>query len=141
MITLTFDMQIQAPREKVWSSLWDDANYREWTSVFTAGSYAKSAWQQGSRIDFLNPSGSGIWAIIDTLIPGTQMTFKHQGEIREGKDVDGGEWKGALESYFLSDEAGGTLLHCELQTTSDFQKYFNDTFPKAIEAVKHIAER
>lgn len=141
MITLKFDMKINASREKVWLALWDDQNYREWTSVFTAGSYAKSDWKEGSRIDFLNPGGSGIFAIIDKLVPNTQMTFKHQGEIKDGKDLEGGEWKGALESYFLSEENGQTVLHTELQTTSDFQQYFKDIFPKAMEALKQIAER
>ncbi len=141
MLTLKFNMKINAPREKVWRALWDDQNYREWTSVFTAGSYAKSEWKQGSRIDFLNPSGSGIFAIIDTLVPNTQMTFKHQGEIKEGKDMEGGEWTGALESYFLSEENGQTVLNTELQTTADFQQYFKDIFPKAMEALKQIAER
>lgn len=141
MITLKFEMKINAPREKVWRALWNDQNYREWTSVFTPGSYAKSDWKEGSRIDFLNPSGSGIFAIIDKLVPNTQMTFKHQGEIKEGKDMDGGEWKGALESYFLSEENGQTVLNTELQTTSDFQQYFKDVFPRAMEALKQIAER
>ena len=141
MITLKFEMKINAPREKVWRALWNDQNYRESTSVFTPGSYAKSDWKEGSRIDFLNPSGSGIFAIIDKLVPNTQMTFKHQGEIKEGKDMDGGEWKGALESYFLSEENGQTVLNTELQTTSDFQQYFKDVFPRAMEALKQIAER
>lgn len=141
MRTLKFNMKIDAPKEKVWSSLWEDASYREWTAVFTPGSYAKTDWKEGSRIDFLNPNGNGIWAIIDTMIPNTQMTFRHQGEIKEGKEVEGSEWLGALESYYLSDENGGTVLNAELQTTEDFQNYFKETFPKAMEALKQIAER
>jgi len=141
METLTFTMKINAPREKVWAALWDDNTYREWTAVFTTGSYAKSDWQEGSRIDFLNPSGSGIFAIIDKLIPNTQMTFKHQGEVKNGEDITGSEWKGALESYFLSEQNGQTVLNTELQTTNDFQQYFKNTFPKAMDVLKKIAER
>ena len=141
MVTLRFDIEINAPREKVWAALWEDRSYREWTSVFTPGSYAKSDWQEGSRIDFLNPSGNGIFATIDKNIPNAAMVFKHVGEVKEGQDIDGTAWTGSTESYFLSDRNGGTLLHAELQSTEDFQQYFNDTFPKAMNKLKQIAER
>jgi len=133
-------MKINAPREKVWAALWDDITYREWTAVFTLGSYAKSDWKEGSRIDFLNPSGSGIFAIIDKKIPNTEMTFRHQGELKNGEEITG-EWTGALESYFLTDNKGGTLLSAEMNSTEDFQQYFKDTFPKAMATLKQISER
>lgn len=141
MVTLKFNIEISASREKVWNALWDDACYREWTSVFTPGSYAKSDWQEGSRIEFLNPSGNGIYAIIDKKIVNTRMVFRHQGEVKEGKDIAGTEWLNALEAYTLDDHNGGTLLITELDTTSDFEQYFKDMFPKALQAVKLIAER
>ncbi|HAO47575.1 MAG TPA: ATPase [Chitinophagaceae bacterium] len=141
MVTLKFNIEINAPREKVWAALWDDQSYREWTSVFTKGSYAKSDWQEGSRIDFLNPSGNGIFASIDKKVLNDTMVFKHAGEIKNGEDVPGTDWAGSTESYFLSDRDGGTLLYTELQSTEDFQQYFNDTFPKAMNKVKEIAER
>lgn len=140
MVTLKFNIEINAPREKVWSALWEEQSYREWTAVFTPGSYAKSDWQEGSRIEFLNPSGNGIFGIIDKNIPNTQMTFKHQGELKNGEEITG-EWSGALESYFLSDKNDGTLLSTEMESTEDFQQYFKDVFPKAMETLKQIAER
>lgn len=140
MVTLKFNIEINASREKVWAALWEDDSYREWTAVFTPGSYAKSDWQEGSRIDFLNPSGNGIFAIIDKKISNTQMTFKHQGELKNGEEITG-EWTGALESYFLADHNGGTLLSAEMNSTEDFQQYFKDIFPKAMKALKQIAER
>ncbi len=141
MITLKFDIEINAPREKVWAALWDDRSYREWTSVFTPGSYAKTDWKEGSRIDFLNPSGSGIFATIYKKIPNDTMVFKHAGEVKEGKDIPGTDWAGSTESYFLSDRNGATTLRTELESTEDLQKYFNDTFPKAMSLLKQIAER
>ena len=37
---MNFEINIDAPKEKVWSSLWEDANYRNWTSAFAADSQA-----------------------------------------------------------------------------------------------------
>jgi uncharacterized protein YndB with AHSA1/START domain len=35
---LHFSIDIAAPRDKVWRALWDDARFRDWTSVFAEGS-------------------------------------------------------------------------------------------------------
>ena len=86
MNTLHFKTNINAPKEKVWKILWDDKTYREWTSAFMEGSYAESDWKEGSKICFLAPGGSGMFSIIEKKIPNEQMTFKHLGEIKEGKE-------------------------------------------------------
>jgi hypothetical protein len=52
MKQLHFSTDINAPRETVWNVLWNDATYRDWTSVFAEGSYAVSDWNEGSKIQF-----------------------------------------------------------------------------------------
>lgn len=86
MSTLTFSVAINAPREKVWETLWNDASYREWTAVFMEGSYAETDWNEGSKVSFLTPKGDGMFGIIQKKIPNVQMTFKHLGEVRNGID-------------------------------------------------------
>ena len=50
---------INAPREKVWNTMLDDASYREWTQLFHAGSYYKGVLAQGEKILFLGPDEEG----------------------------------------------------------------------------------
>lgn len=140
MNTLHFKATINAPKEKVWKILWDDKTYREWTSAFFEGSYAESDWNEGSRISFLAPGGSGMFSIIEKKIPNEQMTFKHLGEIKDGKE-ETKDWGGAKESYHLQDSNGGTELMVALDATGEFEEYFTNTFPKALEIVKQIAEQ
>ena len=59
MTTLTFKIEIKAPKEKVWYSLWDEENYQNWTSAFCKGSYAISDWNEGSKIYFMAPNEIG----------------------------------------------------------------------------------
>jgi len=40
MKKIQFSTEINAPKEKVWNVLWDDATYRKWVSVFSEGSKA-----------------------------------------------------------------------------------------------------
>lgn len=55
METLIFDFQISATPEKVWSVLWDDTTYRQWTSEFTEGSFYQGTLEENSMVKFLDP--------------------------------------------------------------------------------------
>ena len=76
MAKINFQININAPKEKVWEMLWSDEGYRNWTSVFTEGSYAESDWKEGSKIKFLSPDGSGMFGIIKRKIDYERMTFQ-----------------------------------------------------------------
>lgn len=139
MKTLHFSININAPVEKVWNALWQDANYRKWTAVFHEGSYAESDWEEGSKILFLGPGGDGMFSMIEKKTPNKQMTFKHLGELKNGVK-ESKDWENARESYFLSEKDGGTELKVELDSVGEFEQYFSETFPKALQEVKNIAE-
>ena len=140
-----FSIDIHAPREKVWKVLWDDDTYRHWTSVFSAGSYAVSDWKEGSRIQFLSSDGNGMFSEIAKSRPPEFMSFRHLGVIKDGEeqhmDQETENWVGALENYELTQKNGVTELTVEMDVTEDFQKYFQETFPKALEKVKELAEK
>ena len=140
MKTLNFSVEIDAPKEKVWDKLWSDASYRQWTAAFAEGSYAESDWEQGSRILFLSPKGDGMFSVIEEKIPFEKMTFKHLGEIKGGVE-ETKDWGEARESYHLAEKDGKTLLTVTLDMTEDFQDYFDETFPKALNILKQISEQ
>jgi uncharacterized protein YndB with AHSA1/START domain len=139
MTTLNFSVTINAPKEVVWDKLWSDAGYRQWTSAFAQGSYAESDWQQGSAIRFLTPSGEGMYGIIEKMVPYKEMTFQHRGEIKGGVE-EPKDWAGARERYHLEERGGATELTVHVDSTEDFQSYFQDTFPKALQLVRQLAE-
>ncbi len=144
MDKIKFTIEINAPREKVWSSLWEDANYRNWTSAFTEGSYAESDWNEGSKILFLTPKGAGMYSKIEKKVANEMMSFKHLGEIKDfkelPKDDKSASWSGSCENYYLKSTDNGTHLTVELDVVPEFADYFNDMFPKALKKVKEIAE-
>jgi uncharacterized protein YndB with AHSA1/START domain len=137
---LTFSITIDAAKETVWKALWDDANYRRWTSVFHPGSYAESDWEQGSTILFLSPERDGMYAMIQELVLNERMVFRHIGEVKKGVEQEPKEWAGSLEAYTLKEQNGKTELHTELDAVPEFEGYFREVFPKALQIVKDIAE-
>lgn len=141
MKTLKFNTHINAPREKVWKILWNDDTYRQWTAVFMPGSQATSDWQEGSSIQFTDGKGSGMYSVIETKQDNSKMVFKHLGEVSNGVEKPESDWAGSLERYTLTGDNGTTGLQVEVDVTADFEAYFNDKFPKAIEVIKQLAEQ
>lgn len=140
MERLRFTLDIGAPPARVWSVLWDDASYRDWTSVFSEGSHAVSDWHEGSPIRFVGPEGSGMLAVIERKVANERMVFRHVTEIRGGQEQPPAAWAGALESYTLTPRDGGTDLVVEVDTAEEHAASFRDLFPKALARVKALAE-
>ena len=145
-----FSISIKASAKKVWQVLWSDSTYRQWTKVFSEGiseegSYAVSDWKQGSKIQFLGSNGDGMYAIISELKPFERMAFTHQGELKNFKEQppkEGSEnWTGAQEIYTLTESNGTTTLEVTMDVTNEFEQYFKDAFPKALQKVKELAEK
>lgn len=145
METLEFKIRIKATPEKIWSVLWDDKTYKEWTNAFCEGSYAVSDWNEGDKIHFLSPGGEGMNSIIEKKIPNEYMAFKHIGEIKDFKELPLNEetekWSGYMETYRLIPDDEFTDLIAQVDVIEKHIDYFKDAFPKGLEAVKEIAER
>ncbi|SHN15678.1 SRPBCC domain-containing protein [Chitinophaga sp. CF418] len=139
-----FKITINGPREKVWSVLWEDASYREWTSVFTPGSYAKTDWKKGSQVRFLNEKNDGMISRIEENIPNEYMSIEHLGFVKNGvEDKESEEvkkWSGAHENYTLKSVNGKTELVVDMDIVDEYKDYFAETWPKALEKVKELSE-
>ncbi|HRN98280.1 MAG TPA: SRPBCC domain-containing protein [Flavobacterium sp.] len=140
MKRLEFEVLIDAPREKVWDSLWLDKNYRDWTSVFCQGSYLEVDWTVGGKARFLAPGESGMHSRIVRLEPGVQVWFEHLGEIQQGVDQPEADWAGFQENYLLTDAPGGIKVSVTVDVTDDHLEYFGKTFPNGLQRLKQIAE-
>ncbi len=144
MEKLNFSIDINAPKEKVWETLWDDATYPKWTGVFCEGSHAKTDWQEGSKVLFLDNKGSGMVSKIETKKPNEFMSFKHLGEVKDNVEDTSSEkvkgWAGALESYTLKESGAVTTLSVDMDIVEEFKDYFLKTFPGGLEKVKELSE-
>lgn len=144
MNRLRFSIDINAPRSRVWQALWDDPSYRDWTSVFSPGSHAVSDWREGSRIQFLDGEGRGMDSVIDKSVANEFMSFRHVGEIQDGKvrpfDDRMGDWSGGHENYTLTERNTVTTVTVDLDAPLEYADMFNDKFPQALQRLKEVAE-
>ena len=145
MEKMKFTASINAPRKKVWETLWNDASYRKWTSAFMEGSYAiTDNWKEGTKVLFLGPDGRGMVSTVAANKPNEYMSFEHLGEVKDGVEDTTSEkvkgWAGAHENYSLSEQNGVTNLVVDMDVNDDFKDYFMNAWPKALDELKRLAE-
>ncbi|MCD6013781.1 MAG: Activator of Hsp90 ATPase 1 family protein [Flavipsychrobacter sp.] len=145
MDKLQFTTDINAPREKVWKTMLDDATYRQWTTAFSPGSCAITDWKKGSKALFTDGSGSGMVARIEESIPYEFLSIEHLGEVKDGVEDTTSDrvkqWAGAHENYTFKDNNGGTRLIIDMDITEEFADMFKEMWPNALAKLKEIAEK
>ncbi len=134
MQKLNFSANINASKEKVWETLWEDGSYRKWTSAFSEGSYAQTDnWKEGTEVKFLDPSGCGMISRVAANRQNEFMSFEHLGEIKDGvEDRDSAKmakWAGAKEAYTLKETDGVTKLDIEMDITDEYKDMFMKMWP------------
>lgn len=142
---LHFTVCIDAPRQRVWDTLFDPQSYSEWTAPFCEGSSYEGSWESGTKMRFLTPSGDGMVAEIAERRPGEFLSVRHLGEIRQGvEDTHSPQvrgWAPAYENFSLSERAsGGTELRVDLDTTPAYAQFMQDTYPRALQRLQALCE-
>lgn len=139
METLSYEIQIEAAPERIWSVLWGDITYRQWTTAFTEGSFYEGTMEEGSIVKFYDLHNNGMYSRVEINSPHQEMKFLHLGEIYDGVEAPQ-EWGEATESYILEETESGTTLKVEIQTPEEFKVFFEENFPKALGIIKNLSE-
>lgn len=148
MKKIKLDIEINAPREDVWEAVIDDAKYRQWTSVFSAGSFFEGGWNKGDAIRFLVEKEEGregmVSEIAESIYP-EFISIRHLGYISSGVEDTTSEevkkWAPAYENYTLKELGNGkTKFIVEADTTEEYYQMFLDLWPKALEKLKEVSE-
>lgn len=139
-----FNITINASRERVWDVLWGSETYPAWTAPFAEGSNAQTDWQKGSRVLFTDGSGSGMISEIAEKVPNEYMSFRHLGMLIDGvEDLESEKvkkWAGAYENYTLKTAGNGTEVIVDIDIDEEHKDYFTESWPKALNKLKEIAE-
>lgn len=144
---MQFAVRINATKEKVWNTLWNDNSYRKWTAIFAEGSYAVTDnWKEGSKVLFLDGKRNGMVSMVAGNRPYEYMSFVHKGEVKDGIEETESEqvkqWEGMTENYTLTPSVDGTelLVEMEANMSVDIKDYFEKTWPLAMKKIKELAE-
>lgn len=138
------DIVINAPKEKVRHVLLDDETYRIRCAEFMPGSHVVTDRQKGSEARFLSAEGSGLLGVISENKPNEYLAITYQGMVNNNIDDTESDaakaFKGATETYTLSDDNGAIHLHVEAEM--DEQRYddMNTARDRAMSKIKELSE-
>jgi hypothetical protein len=143
MKEIQFSIDINASKERVWATLWDDITFRDWASIIDEGTYIKGVMKEGNEIQFISSiNGYGVTSLIEKLNQNEIVLFRHSADTKEsGQQKHEKEWTGGAESYLLTENNGVTTLIVKTDVPQEQEETFNDSFPKALERIKTIAEK
>jgi uncharacterized protein YndB with AHSA1/START domain len=143
MQKLRFNVEIEAPVQKVWDTMLEDGTYRQWAAEFMPGSHFVGDWSEGSRILFLAPTDDGPAGMVSRIVanrPHEFVAMEHLGVVVKGREEAAPEWAGAREEYTLRDRGGRTDLLVEMDSNDDFADAMRGMWPRALQRLKELAE-
>ena len=144
MPTQHHEILIHAPREHVWRSTLFSPSYERWTATFCEGSRYEGTWEAGTPIRFCGPNGDGMVAEIAEHRPAEFVSIRHLGMVNDGVVDTTSEtvraWAPCFENYTFTDEAGGTRVRVDVDVFGTYEDWMNQTWPKALQALKAICE-
>ena len=142
-------IHIDAPVEKVWHTMLDDATYRQWSSAFQEGSYYEGSWEAGSKISFIGPdpetgkSGGMVSEVVENR-PNEFISVKHvaifDGDKEDSTSEEAKKWVPAVESYTFVEKDGGTDVLVDIDLEEEHIPMFEKMWADALQRLKTIAE-
>jgi len=142
MKEMQFIVEINAPKERVWDTLWQDKTFREWSGIIDPGTYMVGDLEEGNEVQFISAeNGYGVTSLVERVAPGEFLLLRHEADTQDtGKQLREKEWTGGKESYTLTEKDGVTTLTASFDVPQELEEYFKDTYPKALERVKVLSE-
>lgn len=135
-----FSININAPKEKVWSIMWNDNTFRDWANYIDEGMYMVGEMKEGNSVHFVSPINNyGVISKIEKLIPDECVIFKHQVDTIGNVKRDN-EWSGGTESYELYFENGITTLITKTELPIEQIETFNTFVPQSLNRIKELSE-
>lgn len=139
MSNLQYSIEINAPREKVWNTLWQEKTFHEWADIIDPGMYIAGDLVEGNVVKFMSPKGFSVSSLVEIFIVNELVSFRHVMDIKGDVEVEN-EWTGGKESFSLTENRGVTTLTIELDTPPELEDNFKVILPKVLERVKILSE-
>ncbi len=142
MKELKFTIEINASKEKVWQTLWQDETFREWADIIDPGTYMVGELKEGNEVQYISAeNGYGVTSLVEKLVENEFLLLRHSADTQEvGTKEREKQWTGSEESYTLTENNGVTTLTVVFGVPPELEEYFNINYPKALEKVKELGE-
>jgi hypothetical protein len=84
MNRLQFSIDIDAPRERVWSTLWEDKTFRDWGNLIDEGQYMVGEIKEGNEVQFISSeSGYGVTSMVEKMDLHAFVSFRQMADTKD----------------------------------------------------------
>lgn len=136
-----YSIEIQAPAQTVWDTLWQDETLRQWADIIDPGTYMVGELQVGNEVQFNSESGYGVTSLVEAMTPNKYLLLKHHSDTQDnGQQTRDEQWSGGTEEYTLDEQDGTTTLTVTFDVPTELEAEFNISYPKAMQCIKTLAE-
>lgn len=137
-----FEIEINAPKEKVWDTLWQEETLRKWAGLLDPGTYMDGELKKGNEVQFISAEGYGVTSLVAELVPDQFILFKHRADTQDkGLHSRDDQWTGGEESYLLTSKGSITTLTMTFDVPPELERAMSISYPKALKRVKELSER
>lgn len=150
MKKFSINTRINAPKEKVWHIMLDEASYREWAAAFQEGSRYEGNWEKGSKIMFIGPdpetgTEGGMVAQVEENRPYEFVSIQHVAlfgnGVEDSTSDEAKKWVPAYENYTFTETDGATEVLVEIDLLEEHIPMFEKTWTTALDRLKELAEQ
>lgn len=143
MKEIQFSIDINASKERVWATLWEEATFRDWANIIDEGTYMKGVMKEGNEIQFISSvNGYGVTSLVEKLNPNEFVSLRFAADTKDsGQQEREKEWTGGTENYTLTERNGATTLIVKTDVPQEQEETFNIRLPSALERIKTLAEK
>ena len=85
--------------------------------------------------------------MVSEIVENTPFRFvsiRHIGMLKGGQEITEGpeveKWAGSLENYSFEENSGITTVSIEIDVVPEYKDYFSETWPRALNKLKALAE-
>lgn len=98
--------------------------------------------KEGNEVQYISSeNGYGVTSLVATLVENEFLLLKHRADTQgNGKQKRDDQWTGGEESYRLLEKDGVTTLTTMFDVPSELKELMSNSYPKALERVKVLAE-
>lgn len=141
MRDMQFTIEINAPKQKVWDTLWEDATLRQWAGIIDPGTHMVVDLKVGNEVQFISAeNGYGVTSLVEKLVEGEFLLLRHSADTQDsGKQQREKQWTGSEESYSLVEKDDVITLTVVFDVPTELEGYFKINYPKALKKVKELA--
>jgi len=141
MKEMQFSVEINATKQKVWNTLWQDKTFRQWAGIIDPGTYMIGELKEGNEVQFISGNGYGVTSLVKKLVVGESLLLQHRADTQGGGEREREEqWTGGEESYSLVGDDDSTVLTVTFGVPPELEEYFRENYPKALDKVRELAE-